>query len=167
MRSIIISFSLLILFKYSAEAQVSGVIENLKISYYNLEQKYNDFNEDHWSGPEVSIDCAIINFSKKDVLLHPSKDSIFIVFNYQGKDYNDLVISFFQEKDKLTLKPGESVEFNVSSRILLGTDLYQKPDYDYRDVLLQIIPTLKVCYIIAGSGERILSKGINRVSLIN
>ncbi len=163
----LITVILFIISYSSGYSQIILEIHELYISNYNLGKNYKPLEEDHWGGPKVGANCILKNMSCDPVQFNPSIDSVELNFRLASKEYSEILTVYFNGgNNNISLKKGESQLFGFSTEILLGTDIYKQDSTDYRDILLQIIPTLKIRYKLNEKEKEIVSNGINSVRLI-
>lgn len=148
-------------------SQIQFEIDELKLSNYNLGEKYSEYHEDHWTGPTIAIKGTITNCSTISINLSSIRDSIILIFNCAKKEYSTSAIVYFLDEDhSVSLKPGTELKIAFSSHLFLGTGISKHPSSDFRDILLQVLPTLEVQYYIRELERYITTSTINHVQLI-
>ena len=162
----IISLGLLILSCTLASAQISLEIDELRISKYNLSKDYNEFSEDHWTGPTINFEGSLTNASESPIILDAIRDSIILSFNFKNNRYRTYEVSFFLGDDlSRPLDPGEVLPIWFASHIFLGTGIAKNPAADFREILMQVLPTLKVQYYIKAEDQYISNSKVPHVEL--
>lgn len=134
-----------ILFCNATNAQIDLKIKELRVSYIVAK---GELNEDSEQGPYVDIALLFENNTDTALFLTPPGSEISLSFNYKGNRYNSNLVSFgFGDNKKITLLSKNSLDVSVGQYLLLGTDIYKEGKRDYTKEMLEILPTLKVCYI--------------------
>lgn len=147
--------------------QVLFDIDQLKLSNYNLGEKYCDFNEDHWTGPTISINGTITNCSSNPISFNSIRDSVILMFNYEKEEYKTSATIYFLDEDNfVSLKPGGILKIAFSSHLFLGIGISKHPSSDFRDILLQALPTLEVQYYIRELERYNTTSKINHIELV-
>lgn len=143
----------------------SLTVQTIELSNYNQGSDYDPFWEHHWGGPTISLTCILINSSSEALQLSMDYDSVELSFRHNLKDYVEYTLVRFPYEDRnALLQPGDSITFKAGSRILLGTDLYRKPEVNYSNTMLQVLPTLSIVYF-AHSSTRVIGSR-NRIDVI-
>lgn len=152
----------------SANGQVKLNIGEIVLSNYKLVSNDNVISNEHdTDGPYVLIFGKMINGSENEVHLSPSSSKIYFTYNIGGRTYKkELVAMPFIDNDKLCLSESEEVTFSAGDHLLLGTPLLEKyRSTGYTEVLLQILPTIRVFYVDENSDFSIISNSIEKVTL--
>mgnify|MGYP001266305361 CR=1 FL=1 len=135
-----------IIFK-KVDAQLIFKIEEIWLSYCNINIDSNIINEDLGQGPYVYVQCLIVNNTDTSIVLKPSKSKTKILFRYNKSDYEEEVYPLaFSDNKELALSPKDSIELSFGTYLLLGTDIFNYKQSDYTKEMLSILPTLKVAY---------------------
>lgn len=151
MRKLIFIFYLLFILDLFAIGQTLE-IKTIKLSQYNLGADYEPYYEDHWGGPSIELTFLLINNSPDEIFLAVDHDSVELSFRHDYKEYVESLVARFPFSDRNTkLQTNDTITIQIRSRILLGTGLFRKPGEDYRNTLLQVLPTLSVRYYASSS----------------
>ncbi|MFV0506005.1 MAG: hypothetical protein ACK5L5_04745 [Bacteroidales bacterium] len=129
---------------------VSLEIKELVVGHITVNSNDDCFDSDDSDGPYISLSCELINMNNSDFSIFPSRSDIEITFNYEGAEYRGnpmWILPFLDEKEEVvSIKVGETIDFMISTYLLLGTPLWSERKSDYTDILLQILPTIRVNY---------------------
>jgi hypothetical protein len=130
-----------------ADAQLIFKIEEIWLSYYNINFDSNIIDEDLGKGPYIYVQCLIVNNTDTSIVLKPSKSKSKIVFRYNKSDYELEVYPLpFSDYKEIILTPNDSIDLSFGSYLLLGTNVFNYKQSDYTKEMLSILPTLKVAY---------------------
>ncbi|MFA8301433.1 MAG: hypothetical protein ACEPOV_14795 [Hyphomicrobiales bacterium] len=145
-----------------ANAQLIIQIEELSLSYYNVNFDENVIDGDLENGPFVYFKCSIINNSDTCIVLNPSKSKSNFTFRYKKVNYYEEVFPLaFVDLKKLDLFPRDTIDLCFGSFLLLGTDIYKCKKSDYTKEMLAIMPTLQIVY--QDKKIKIHTNGVNNV----
>ncbi|MFV0291229.1 MAG: hypothetical protein ACK5IJ_10125 [Mangrovibacterium sp.] len=148
---VIVLLAMSIVNAYSQHALLE--IKELKVANVVVNLEDDIFDEDESDGPYVNLSCELINTGSDDFYIYPSISDIFITFNYKGTEYKiDVEAMPFTDEEIRDVKCGQAVNFRVGAYLLLGTSLWSESKSDYRDVLLCILPTIRVRYLDTNIG---------------
>jgi len=126
-----------------------AVLEIEELCVANVTVSLNDeiFEEEEFDGPYINLKCELINRGRNDFIIYPSKSDIYITFNCDGVEYkSDVEAMPFTDKEVQVVKSRQVVYFRVGAYLLLGTPFWSENKSDYKDVLLRILPTIRVRY---------------------
>jgi len=126
-------------------SQVRFEIMELNLFHITLNLQRNVWIEGEEDGPYVEFKCAIYNQSDRDIRIIPLESAVVALFNYKDVDYERYVLDReFINIDSLIIKSHDKIEFDLGTRLLLGTSLLEEKKEDYSMTLLRLLPTLRV-----------------------
>ena len=165
---IILMLFLLVCFN-SLKAQLVITIDTIAIEFFNNVDFNKDtiitIDEDEGQGPSIIFYCKITNHSDTSICIFPKDSRLFYGFSYAGTQFYGRLYQLTIEGDVYKIEGGSSVEFFSDCWIFMGTELLGEGYGDYRDILLQVLPTLQVLY--KDCNHKIESCSVGNVVLLN
>jgi len=147
-------------------SQVKFEIAELNVSNINPNLCDSVYIEGEKDGPNVYMKCVFSNESNSDILIHPSKSEIYVLFNYREVNYRVEVVAMpFADNESLIIRSKEKIEFNLWTLIFLGTQLWNENETNYTMILLEVLPTIRVHY--RDTKSNLFSSKIERVNIRN
>ncbi len=147
MRTVILIIMVFIASEIYSQSKMRLLISELTISNFKINLHDEIYDEDETDGPFIYLKCVLNNNSDTNINLFPSKANIYMSFRYNGLDYIvNTETRPFTNIDSLLIFPKEQVCFYIGSNFLLGTPIWDEKREDYSQVLLKIIPTVKIHY---------------------
>ncbi|MBN1112937.1 MAG: hypothetical protein JXA53_08485 [Bacteroidales bacterium] len=146
MKSLALSVAIFV-FIINAHSQTNIIINKIIVSNVNPNIRDNEIIEGEEDGPQIFVSFVLSNDSKELVYLYPSETEINLLFTYSGKNYLNKIkaIPFLFGKNRI-LSSKEFIVVEFYDYLLLGTDLWSKDISDYRSILLELLPTLRIEY---------------------
>ena len=162
-------------------SQVRITVDSVNL-YQVVDSLPPDYVSEHWGlGPGVEIfasfrnettetiklEAVVIDYEMSDFLdvkevLNP-QGGIDVIFNYKGKMY-EYGLSCVEIHGPKELKPFEEKVLEIDCDIFAGTELGKRRYYDYRNMIIEILPTLQV--VFEHKNKVYKSRGISRVVYI-
>jgi len=144
-------FYLIFLFAFLSLMQIKSQVrfEINEMSISNIKPYIVDgvIIEDEKIGPFIVLECTLYNDSKNDIELNLTQSETKISINYQRHTYTINVFNLkIEEVNRIILKSNEKFDFYFQSSFLYRTGLWKGITFDYTEVLLEILPTLRVHY---------------------
>jgi hypothetical protein len=147
MKKFVLFLFLFLVCLFDVYSQLKFEILELEISDIKYQEKNNRGSENEGEGPYIHIKCSMSNEMVKAICILPSKSKLELCFNYNENYYTVYGQSIaFHDRDSVILNQNEKVEFEIGSRLLLGTKLWDEKRKDYSMILLGLLPTLTVNY---------------------
>ncbi len=144
---IILLIIVLCAFIFPVKAQLELDIENIVISNYNVDFNQEEMDEDMENGPYVHFQCHIRNKSDS-IKINPSMIKVQIMFYYNNCQYiEDLIIfpwDYSSNKSLIIDKKG--IEFECGTLIMNVANLFEDKKGDFRELLMKIMPTVKIIF---------------------
>jgi len=148
------------------KAQMKLNIENIVISNYHVDFSQEEMDEDMENGPYVHFQCYLRNHGDS-IKINPSKVKVIISFFYNRTLYTDELIIFpwnySDEKSVMIDKDG--VKFECGTLIMNVANLFEDKKGDYRELLLKIIPTVKIIFEESENNVMVISDNVLDVTL--
>lgn len=129
------------------QSQVRFEIEIMSVQNIKANLDDNVYIEGKEAGPLIVLECTLFNEGEEDLELVLSNSRSTLFFNYQGKNFTENLIHLnLDEGDSVVIKSKGSYNFYYESNFLFTTSLWQGPKADYTEILLEILPTVRVRY---------------------
>ncbi|NEM97417.1 hypothetical protein [Pontibacter burrus] len=152
----------------NVNAQVKLSISEIVLSNYKIISNKNIVSNKHdTDGPYALIYCKLTNESNSNVILNPSSSNIYLTYNLKGVTYKkELIAMPFVDQNKICLREKEEASFSAGDHLLLSTSLLAEyENVGFNEILLQILPTIRVVYNEEDNGLSISSDLIEKVTL--
>lgn len=165
MRRIMLLFIFIIVF-FTLKAQMELNIENIVISNYNVDFSQEEMDEDMENGPYVHFLCYLRTHGDSMKII-PSKVKVIISFFYNKHLYTDELIIFpwNYSNEKSVIIDKDGVNFECGTLIMNIANLFEDKKGDYRELLLKIIPTVKIIFQESESNIIVVSDNVLDVIL--
>lgn len=163
-------------------SQVRITVDSVNL-YRVVDSLPHDYVSENWEeGPNVEIFASFKNetdetIKLKAVIVDVIGDinslcfkevrnlhgGIDVIFNYKGKMY-EYGLSCVEIHGPKEVKPFEEKVLEIDCKIFFGSELLKQGYYDYRNMIIEILPTLQV--VFEHNKKVYKSRGISRVVYI-
>ena len=138
-----------ILMLFSKIVLAQGIeLEITQLQIFELKKvESNEISSHDNEGPYLVFKCVIQNNSNEPISFNPSKAKFLLKYTYDSEVYLKKMFPLaFMDNSLVVLAPKEKVDFEISDKIFLGTPVFSVDKNDYKEDLLQILPTMEVIY---------------------